>query len=323
MQSTTGEGGAEQGAAVEAQVTGDRVNAAGVDAGWVLANGPMAAARLVSQGMLRVNGLVSAATCARLQEHVDATLAGSDLVPPAEREGYFGAVYEERRRWDMFLRLGPEVLALLKEAMRGLHRLLAEVVSETGQLCELSALVSDPGSARQPLHSDTKWQPATKARVCTCFIALQDVELDMGATVMLPRTHNEEAHRRLSNVVDQAAREAELGALTGDAATAGGLKLPVVHCTLRAGDAALMDSRLFHCGGANQSAARRRLVYFSTHPPGSLPSGSTYSMFSYYRNGLKIAEFERWREAEVAELADHVAAMRAAAGARDENEWPE
>lgn len=48
--------------------------------------------------------------------------------------------------------------------------------------------------------------------------------------------------------------------------------------TMRAGDAALMDSRLWHSGGANSSSQRRCLLVVSFGDGANLPDGSTYSI---------------------------------------------
>lgn len=55
---------------------------------------------------------------------------------------------------------------------------------------------------------------------------------------------------------------------------------PSVRMTLGAGDAALMDSRLWHCGGANDDDAGRSrcLLVLTFAAPGAEPEGSTYSM---------------------------------------------
>jgi hypothetical protein len=88
-----------------------------------------------------------------------------------------------------------------------------------------------------------------------------------------------------------AAREAALGAMLGTTATAAGLELPVMQCTINKGDCVIIDSRLFHCGGSNTSGVRRRLVYFSLHAPGVLPPGGptkSYSMLPQYKGKLRL-----------------------------------
>ena len=47
---------------------------------------------------------------------------------------------------------------------------------------------------RQPVHPDTVWH--TSGGIVTLFIALQDVEADMGPTFFLPGTNTAEVPRR-------------------------------------------------------------------------------------------------------------------------------
>jgi hypothetical protein len=71
-------------------------------------------------------------------------------------------------------------------------------------LYELSCMISDYGSNRQVIHPDTPYRTTTSnsndvhgdtlPTLLTCFIALQDIELDMGPTIFLPNTHSQFAH---------------------------------------------------------------------------------------------------------------------------------
>ena len=73
-----------------------------------------------------------------------------------------------------------------------LGNLLSEVVGSQGILQELACLISMPGSEQQPLHPDTYWTSTPSAY--TAFVALQDVDEEMGPTIYLPGTHTKEAH---------------------------------------------------------------------------------------------------------------------------------
>ena len=272
----------------------DRANYEGVSSEWLHDHGAEAAARFTEQGLLRINGLVSAATCHALRLHVDGCLvearAAAGEGEGADSSDVFGDVHAAGQRWDMYLALEAPVLLMLREAATKLFPALAELLSDETWVCELSSLISDGGSARQPLHSDTTWQVGLPPLV-TCFIALQDIKSDMGPTIMVPRTHTDAtAHERLSGRPEMPAREASLGAMHGTAATAAGLKFPVMQCTINEGDCVMMDSRLFHCGGSNTSGLRRRLAYFSLHAPGILPGGPDhpYSMLPQYKGKLRL-----------------------------------
>ena len=70
------------------------------------------------------------------------------------------------------------------------------------------------------------------------------------------------------------------------------------HLPCMAGDAVLMDSRLWHCGGANASGRRRSLLFSS---PASLleplrlcllpPGSSFHALLSAIRRSLLVASF--------------------------------
>eukprot|EP00971_Amphidinium_carterae_P265334 5263632-Amphidinium_carterae.1 len=67
----------------------------------------------------------------------------------------FGNVYARRNRCDLKLPMLPEVQSILQALIMRLKPILSTLVSEEGRLVELSCLISDPGSDRQPLHADT------------------------------------------------------------------------------------------------------------------------------------------------------------------------
>ena len=57
------------------------------------------------------------------------------------------------------------------------------------ELCELTAIASQPGAAAQELHSDDTWS-AEHARLVTMFLTLHDVgEERAGPTWFIPDTH--------------------------------------------------------------------------------------------------------------------------------------
>jgi ectoine hydroxylase-related dioxygenase (phytanoyl-CoA dioxygenase family) len=65
-----------------------------------------------------------------------------------------------------------------------------------------------------------------------------------------------------------------------------------VKMTLKAGDAVLMDTRVMHCGGSNQSDRSRMLFHFSlettAEPKG--PVGFTYNLAPELRGKLTLAD---------------------------------
>lgn len=121
---------------------------------------------------------------------------------------------------------------------------------------DLVALRTEPGAARQPLHSDTPYQ---KVPGLFCmFLALQDVSFSMGSTIFIPGTHKNNAQRQA--IVDGAkyndGRRDEMLA-----------KVKAKYSMLSAGDAAFFDMRTIHAGTANFAAedgGAQRLLFALT-----------------------------------------------------------
>ena len=147
-----------------------------------------------------------------------------------------------------------------------------------GRLYELAALISDPGSQRQPLHSDFPYREGEGAAIVVAFVALQDVEPDMGPTDIIPRTHTAEAHARFN----------------------GGERLALIReypntlGVLGSGDSNVIDARTLHCGGGNDSLKRRVLFYCSFLRRGRATAG-THSLLPALRPaGYALDNMEEW-----------------------------
>ena len=114
-------------------------------------------------------------------------------------------------------------------------------------LWELAAIVSVPGAPPQIVHADAMWTESPL--LLTAFVALQPVTRAMGPTRFLPRTHAHPSHARV--------------VARGDATELGRGSRPPPSWVglLDAGDAALYDGRLLHCGGANRADRPRALLY--------------------------------------------------------------
>ena len=118
------------------------------------------------------------------------------------------------------------------------------------ELFELGALVADGGAPRQPIHPDTPWDET--AVVVSCFVALQPVEADMGATNFLPRTHahspSQQAYLQGQPSPWGAPRPAvappEGRSTWDDLLQRAPRRVPL----LKRGECALFDSRILHCG---------------------------------------------------------------------------
>jgi hypothetical protein len=232
----------------------------------------------------------------------------------AQSPGGFGRVYSRQNRYDLYVRnkgIYAECFKYLMEhsvgdffrslfaqgaaAKKNQHNVMVPsvalhpsmetlakternasgvVANETidASLWEYSTMNSDPGSPRQPIHPDNSW---TKQPVLyTAFIALQDIDEDMGPTLFLPGTQSQESHQIF---------------LGGDVEKRNHfLKNQVKYVTsqLRKGDAQIMDSRILHAGLDNRSKTgkRRTLFYFTMRNPNAdprdfvaVPKGSIYS----------------------------------------------
>ena len=147
--------------------------------------------------------------------------------------------------------------------------------------------ISEPGAASQAVHSDDTWSAHGAPRRVTLFLALHDIDDEaMGPTRFWPETH---APRCFPG-------------RTSSSTTSSLACLPVIYLSfclfpderwlpptearvaqrppscwfaLSAGDAVLMDSLTWHCGGANSSGRRRTLLSasFVEPTPGHLGSG--------------------------------------------------
>jgi len=117
---------------------------------------------------------------------------------------------------------------------------IASILGKDAVLYEFSCLISSPGSQRQVMHPDTPCAPSGSNDdpvLYTCFVALQDITMDMGPTTWLPGTHTLEAHDIFGN---EATKDELLQ------------KGPAVLGLLPKGCCAIFDSRVLHAGTANK-----------------------------------------------------------------------
>ena len=232
-----------------------------------------AAAALREDGVAFLRGVVPEATRAALAARVDACCAQAlTEVGPGLR----------RIDWKLELGAGPGeegrggggepgpagagAGALVREALRhacgpgGVAAVLAGVpeASAAARLVELSVLCTEPGAPRQLLHPDMVFS-ASHAPLFTAFVALQDVEPEMGPTTFLLGTHRDARLQRLRELGSPGAPAPEDGALLREARA--------VAPALSAGDAVLYDARVLHAGGANRLRRRGLLTFSFLRPP--------------------------------------------------------
>lgn len=147
---------------------------------------------------------------------------------------------------------GHSVGAVLRSILSG-HAgdCLAEALGgDDCQLCGLTAISCETGTAAQPIHADAEYS-LDSARVITIFLAMHDVcEEAAGPTRFCPGTHSPACfppeHVWLPPTP---ARVEERG---------GTQWFP-----LRAGDAVLMEATTWHGGGANTSGQWRTILSIS------------------------------------------------------------
>ena len=242
---------------------------------------------LRQEGVVKLDGILSASTAASLREQIlerrdeayaavaDAATRGDDDDEPWRK--YFADVLlkgDLNQRCDLLLPLKgwPGIQQGLHEILVASNLLTNTLISTLGveggedvTLYELSALISEPGSARQPVHPDNPYQEHPP--LLTTFIALQDITAEMGPTTFIPKSNTAKVHARYDDVPrgrDGLLRES-----------------PSVVALLNAGDASLFDSRSLHCGGANSATDgdTRVLLYMSfRNPRATEPIGNVGSI---------------------------------------------
>lgn len=274
--------------------------------------------RLVSDGYIVVTDLLSDLQCDALREHI---LRTSDEGKAKGRNDLFGNIQEQENRTDLKLDMCQPVLDSINSWGARCGPVLDRILEGTGKLVELAAITSGKGAVAQPVHADTMHgvtrflqsdvvlPTTTRERtdssdseedenaandlgkviqtvatntslIFTSLIALQDVDADMGPTHVWPKTHTVEHHATLWNTHIG-------GKLDVDAADAA---FGVQHkkMCLKKGDLVLYDSRVMHCGGANNSEKRRSVFCISCMGDGIRPDGTTWTMLKSFKNKISL-----------------------------------
>lgn len=212
---------------------------------------------LIDELDAHISEIEHVAYCQSISGDLSSEHVSGCLLPPA---------LEPERRSDVLLALDAPVTTAMFTALvsGGVQPLLTRCLGPDALLWELSAMRVRPGAKPQPIHPDTKWQQEEPSALVV-WIAMRDVTLDMGPTLLLPGTHTKPAH--------EAFHAAQGGSLPPDfaAAAAVGCEGPEVPL-LKRGDALLMDSRLLHCGLGNRSDRERTLFYFTFRRNGDADS---------------------------------------------------
>ena len=258
-----------------------------------------ASAALEEQGLIVVPSAVSAAAALAVQVEAVAALKQTLELPLHESARFLGEIRSPLFRHDVKLAIVPAVAQLLLEfSSSRAAQAIASSIGTNAALCELSCIISEHGAQTQPPHADTpaREQDAKTAhhralakhgsRLFSVFVALGNISPCMGATLMWPGTHTVEFQDELER--------------------AGGALLRsrmAVHMDLEVGGAVVMDSRLWHCGGANLSGAdgglpqQRCLLVLSFAQPAFFPQGPTYSLLPSLAGRLSLLNMRRAMEA--------------------------
>jgi ectoine hydroxylase-related dioxygenase (phytanoyl-CoA dioxygenase family) len=235
---------------------------------------------LKEEGVVRIDNVLDQALADNIHKRVYEMHAESEqLVKDGslqELERYAQVLLKENRS-DMTIPIGQE--AWVANALESIilkspvGMTLANLIGKDAILYELSCMMSFPNSNRQVVHPDTPCNAQNEPVLYTCFVALQDITLDMGPTTFLPRTHNPAMH-------DKFADETKPIDGTGSCFPKDDLlqTQPSVVGLLPKGSCAIYDSRLLHCGGANISQKSRALFYFSFQNPKILNVGNPPSI---------------------------------------------
>ncbi len=209
---------------------------------------------LIRDGVISVKQVIPPDLCDKLSFYINESKEKNEKLVNDGKivyDEYFGAVNNRRNRADMFLPMGESCVKTgITTAIQSMKNFLSELpgMSEKGILHELSSLIADQNAPAQCTHCDTPWLEKIEP-LYTFFIALQDVEDDMGHTTFLPKTHVNSAHKIFNGTPKS---KENLLKVT-----------PAARSSLKKGDVVIFDSRILHCGGANKSSKRRILFYFT------------------------------------------------------------
>lgn len=221
---------------------------------------------LKQDGVVRIDNVLSPEVADRMRDFSYQLRKKSEeeveagIVQPIQR---FADVLLKKDRCDLTIPLGDDIVSeALNEVLRNsaAGQTISTILTENAVLYELSCLMSDPGSQRQVVHPDTPYIEGKGPVLYTCFIALQDIRLDMGPTTWLPGTHTAKAHEAFADT----GTGTDNGMSRKDALIQNS---KAVLGTLSKGSCAIFDSRCLHCGTANKSQDSRALFYFSFKNP--------------------------------------------------------
>ena len=196
----------------------------------------------------------------------------------------FDIVDSPKNRHSFPVPLSPEIKPILDHvcgADKSAKAMFQSLCGDDGPLVELSVLLTFPGAAPQGLHSDIPFgklndDPATGLPgLASVFVALHDINLNMGPTHVLEKTHLPSFHETVVVKKETYNSEGELeDMIVGDNDGGEGstpskrvvftdeiIRDAAIECKGR--DVYVMDSRCAHLGGGNKSERARAVLCFA------------------------------------------------------------
>ena len=150
---------------------------------------------------------------------------------------FIGAGKYFQNRAELGFRIGDE---LVDEAVSMIREKL-NLNEEEYVHAESSSFVSDPGSTRQVLHIDFK-----SDNTFYVFVALQDVTMENGPTLLIPGTANDEIYKKF----------------TDDDKIGETINKPICVATTKKGDGYIFETKTLH-GGLENFSKERRVMFGS------------------------------------------------------------
>lgn len=188
----------------------------------------------------------------------------------------------------MLLPLSQPVLEAMNSIAQELGPLLRALLGQRPQLAEgPCAVTAHPGALRQQVHQDVDTTvdllfhyssgqgEEAVGQIVTVFLALQDITEEMGPTELFPGSHCFEVAESVAKRRRLMGKDASHEEWRRGYDQVFGWKPHLA--ILEIGDAMVMDTRVFHCGGANCSEVSRVLFHCSwVSGAGERPLGFTY-----------------------------------------------
>lgn len=217
-------------------------------------------------------GIVSGQTCAALLREVlalEAAIAKSAALRTFLLSHY---ISKPELRHDIRLPLSQQTVHALQEAASAIHPTVSRVLGPDCFLVELGAVTAWPGALRQGVHQDVDttgcYADHGHAPILTIFIALEDVTETMGPTEIFKATHTPDVAHSVAKLLRSGGSNTDYDLI---------FQWLPDQMILSQGDAVIMDTHVFHCGGVNNSSNSRSLLHFSfMSASGEPPDGFTY-----------------------------------------------